>query len=89
MPTLANKGTFQFHDKVSKDDLSNEMKQWLENNTAIEIILKILNIKLSQPGKRNRLYFLRGRTGSGKSTYMIQEIYKNIIVGNNTKLFFE
>lgn len=86
MPTLADKGKFQFHDKA-KDNLTSEMKQWLENDKAIDIILNILKIKFSRTGKENRLYFLRGRTGSGKSTYMIQELYKQLIVGNNTKLF--
>ena len=86
MPTLADKGKFQFHEKA-KEKLTNEMKLWLENDKAIEIILKVLNIKFGNIGKSNRLYFLRGRTGSGKSTYMIQEMYKNLIVGNNTKLF--
>ena len=84
MPTLAEKGKFGFHGKAK---LTEEMKKWLENDRAIDIIIKVLKMKLAGTGKTNRLYFLRGRTGSGKSTFMIQEIYKNIIVGEGTTLW--
>lgn len=86
MPTLAEKGKFNFHKKAA-EHITSSMRQWLDNDKAVDIIIKILNIKLSKTGKANRLYFLRGRTGSGKSTYMIQELYKQLIIGNNTKLF--
>ena len=88
MPTLAEKKKFNFHPKaLNSGNITTIMKQWLENEKAVDIIIKILNIKLSKSSKADRLYFLRGRTGSGKSTYMIQELYKQLIVGNNTKLF--
>ena len=88
MPTLAEKGKFNFHPSAQPNATST-MKSWIENLKAIEIIINVLNIKLSQPGKSNRLYFLRGRTGSGKSTYMIQELYKHLIdnVDYRTTLF--
>ena len=78
MPTLAEKDKFRFYDKA---ELSSEMKRWLENDKAVDIIIKVLKLKQSKVGKNNRVYFLRGRTGSGKSTYMIQEIYKQMIQG--------
>lgn len=84
MPTLAEKGKFQFHSKAVIDE---KMKEWLTTDMAIEIILKILKLKFASTGKNSRLYFLRGRTGSGKSTYMIQELYKNIVVGSGGMLF--
>ena len=78
MPTLAEKNKFNFNSKAA-DNLNETMKRWLESSPAIDILINILNIKLKTSGKRNRLYFLKGRTGSGKSTYMIQELYKRII----------
>ena len=86
MPTLAEKGKFQFHPKA-KANLSNEMKGWLETDKAVDIIVKVLKMKFGKTGKANRLYFLRGRTGSGKSTYMIQELYNQIVIGSGEMLF--
>ena len=86
MPTLAEKGKFQFHQNA-KDGLSNEMKGWLATDKAVDIIVKILKMKFGKTGKADRLYFLRGRTGSGKSTYMIQELYNQIVVGSGGMLF--
>ena len=83
MPTLALKNTFVFYEKAK---LSREHDIWLANDTAINIIIKILKIKLSRTGKENRLYFLRGRTGSGKSTLMISSLYESIIKGSKGKL---
>ena len=79
MPTLAEKGKFSFNEKAG-NNVTPQMKTWLDNDTAIDIIIKVLEMKLLNTGKQNRLYFLRGRTGSGKSTYMIQELYKRIIM---------
>ena len=78
MPTLAEKNKFNFNPKAA-DKINETMKRWLEILPAIDIVINILNIKLRTSGKQNRLYFLKGRTGSGKSTYMIQELYKRII----------
>lgn len=83
MPTLLQKGAFTFHPNAA---LTPEMKIWQESELAINIILKILNIKLSGKDIRNRLYFLQGRTGSGKSTLMISSLFDNIIKGTHSKL---
>lgn len=83
MPTLANIGSFSFHPHVI---LTDEFKQWLKSDTAIQIIVKQLKIKFIKNGKLNRLYFLRGRTGSGKSTLMISSLFEAFIVGSHAKL---
>lgn len=84
MPTLALKNVFKFHIKAK---LTKEQEAWLVNETAIGIITKISKIKLTKTGKENRLYFFKGRTGSGKSTLMISSLYSSVIKGTGTKLF--
>jgi hypothetical protein len=74
MPTLNNKNTFSFHGSVK---LSQQMKQMIENNTAIDIILSIIETKLQKASLSNRTYFFKGRTGSGKSTLFISKLFKH------------
>ena len=83
MPTLALKNTFSFYEKAK---IPKEYENWLLNDTAINIIIKVLKVKLSRTGKENRLYFLKGRTGSGKSTLMISSLFESIIKGSRGKL---
>lgn len=83
MPTLALKNTFSFYEKAK---IPKEYENWLLNDTAINIIIKVLKVKLSRMGKENRLYFLKGRTGSGKSTLMISSLFESIIKGSKGKL---
>ena len=83
MPTLLQKNAFNFHPSA---DLTPEMKTWLHSELAINIILKILSIKLLQKGIRNRLYFLQGRTGSGKSTLMISSLFDSLIKNTHSRL---
>lgn len=83
MPTLALKNTFSFYEKAK---VPKEYENWLLNDIAINIIIKVLKIKLSKSGKENRLYFLKGRTGSGKSTLMISSLFESIIKGSKGKL---
>ena len=83
MPTLILKNTFVFYEKAI---VPKEYEGWLTNDIAINIIIKILKIKLSKSGKENRLYFLKGRTGSGKSTVMISSLFEAIIKGSKGKL---
>ena len=45
------------------------------------------NTPSEAPFITNKIYFLRGRTGSGKSTFMIQELYKALIMNTNATLF--
>lgn len=78
MPTLDEVKMFQFHEKA-RGNINEQMKGWLENEKAINIIINVLKMKLAKTGKENRLYFLKGRTGSGKSTFMIQEVFKAIV----------
>lgn len=80
MPTLLNKGSFQFNKNAI---ISTEQQNWVKSLIAIEIIKNILSQKFST---QNRTYFLQGRTGSGKSTLMVSELYKKFIKGTNYKL---
>ena len=84
LPTLLTKGVFSFHSSVK---LTDELTQMITNQTAIEIIIKILTEKLQHKGIRNRLYFLNSRTGSGKSTTFIYNLFNNFIRGKQCKLF--
>lgn len=85
MPTLADIGTFGFHEKAK---ITDEMKEWLQTDTAISIITKCLKKKIeSTPSKRSKIYFLQGRTGSGKSTLMISSLFKSLILGTGGKLY--
>ena len=83
MPRLADVGTFLYYPdaKVSKEtrDLALKIK-------AIDVISSILKYKLSKEGIQHRLYILNGRTGSGKSTYFLQELYKRFIIGSRSKI---
>ena len=83
MPRLADIGTFLYHSEanVSKETRDNALKL-----RAIDIITAILKYKLSKEGVQHRLYILNGRTGSGKSTYFLQELYKRFIVGSHSKI---
>lgn len=83
-PTLAQKGTFSYHEKAK---VPSEYENWRTNDIAINILTKIFKIKLTKNNKFGKLYFLRGRTGSGKSTLMISSLYENIIKGSRGKLF--
>lgn len=83
MPTLALKDTFSFYQAVK---LTAELKEYLDGKTAIETIIQILLHKFNLQGPASRLYFIRGRTGSGKSTLMISELYKALIPGTNQGL---
>lgn len=84
MPTLLSKGTFSFYELAK---LTKDLQELLKTKTAIEIIITILKLKLQLSGISNRLYFIRGRTGSGKSTLMISEIYKAIIAGHPQSIY--
>ena len=77
MPRLADVGTFLFYAdaNVSKENIERVSKM-----KAIDVITEILTYKLSKSGQQNRLYLLNGRTGSGKSTYFLQELYRRFIV---------
>lgn len=69
---LLLKDTFTFAKDV---DLTEELKQLLRNNVAVDIVLYQLSQKINKDDIHNKVYFLKGRTGSGKSTILISKIY--------------
>ena len=84
LPTLLTPKCFSFHEKA---EVPTSYKPLLENEKAVNIIMKILSEKLSGVGVMNRLYFLNARTGSGKSTTFISHLYDEFIRGSNCKLY--
>lgn len=84
LPTLLTPKCFSFDERA---DPPQEFKNILNDEIAVKIILKILNIKLSGKGVLNRFYLLNARTGSGKSTTFINNLYDEFIRGNNCKIF--
>ena len=83
MPRLADIGTFLFHPKVNA---SKAVTDKISKMPAIDVITNILKEKFSRDGIKYRLYLLDGRTGSGKSTYFLQELYRRFIVGSFSKI---
>jgi len=81
-PTIGLKGTFSFNKNAVIND---EMRGWLIGNTAIEIIIKILKLKTTM--NSDKVYFLNGRTGSGKSTKMISDLYSEFLQGGSQSIF--
>ena len=83
MPRLADKGTFLYYKEanVTKESIQKSLEM-----PAIDVITEILKYKLSNRGRAFRLYLLNGRTGSGKSTYFLQELFKRFIIGTNTRI---
>ena len=77
MPTLLNTNAFSFH--PSAKNIDEKLKILLENEIAVNIIIKILQEK-ERRGKElfDNIYLLDGRTGSGKSTVLITQIYKTL-----------
>lgn len=84
LPTLLTKKCFSFHEKAKIPD---NYKSILENDIAVDIVMKILGEKLNKSGPMNRIYFLNARTGSGKSTTFINHLYDTFIRGINCKLY--
>jgi hypothetical protein len=73
MPTLNNFNTFNFHRSVK---ITPEIQALIENNKSINIILSILATKFQKATINNRVYFFKGRTGSGKSSLFIASLFK-------------
>lgn len=76
--TLMQKGAFDF-DKSAMKNLTDNIRSSLTSSTAMEIIISIMKQKLGSAGYNNKLYYLQGRTGSGKSTYMISTLFRSFI----------
>ena len=79
MATISLKQTFSFHRDVI---ITEELQELIENNRAVDIIIKSLTMK-----NKYRIYLLNGQTGSGKSTYMIDMLLFNYLSDKNGKIF--
>lgn len=87
MPTLNEKGTFEFDTNVKQTSVPKQIQDSVKQDRAIDTIIKIVRSKLSKTGLRNKVYFLQGRCGSGKSTMLIQELYNAFIRGKEGCIF--
>ena len=75
-PTLSKIGMLTFHDNAIVPDMYANM---MTNTTSIDIIISILKNKMNRSGLNNKFFIVKGRTGSGKSTYMVQNIFSKIL----------
>ena len=78
--TLNTKNSFHFHQKaiVPKKKCYDPTLY-----TSIEIIKTIIREKIHGYNLYDKIYFLEGRTGSGKSTFLVSELFKNFILNND------
>lgn len=65
---------FAFNANADLSTLSDIMKNL--DRPAIEVVLDVVRMKLDSQLLKDRCYFLEGRTGSGKSTYLISTMFK-------------
>lgn len=83
MPTLLLKGMFSFYkDAIVSESLVNHSKAL----SAIQMILKIIEIKMQGHRRIDHVYLLNARTGSGKSTLMIASIFNALAEEHHGKL---
>lgn len=75
LPTLYIKGMYEFPKGVEL----NENDKKLLDLTPIDIVCNIYKQKLEKTGIENRLHILESFTGSGKSTVLPSEIYKQVL----------
>lgn len=80
LPTLLTRGMYEFPEGsvITEDD-----KKMLISSKPIDIILKIMNEKLSKIGIYNRQIYLKIFTGGGKSTIFPPYVYENICKKTN------
>lgn len=78
--TLNTVNSFYF-DKQA--EIPNEKKYDSSIYKAIDIIKTIIREKINGNSLEDKLYFLEGRTGSGKSTFLVSELFKSFIKNNN------
>lgn len=79
--TLMTNNSFHYDEYSDLSKITPDLQNY--NQPAIEIIKKIISLKLKSNNIENKLYFLEGRTGSGKSTYLVSELYKAFILTSN------
>lgn len=78
MPTLNNIGTFNFDENVK--DVPEDFVEYAKAHRAIDVLIKVFKNKFERHKLLfDSMYFLDGRTGSGKSTLMITEIYMQLL----------
>lgn len=83
LPTLLTPKRFSFHETA---EISEKYNSILESALAVDIICNIIKDKLEGQGVHNRVYLLNARTGSGKSTTLIQHLFDTFIRGNRNKM---
>lgn len=82
--TLMMKDAFNFDQHVDQERINHHFNTSLP---AIEVIKNIINVKFEEKRNlKNKIYFLQGRTGSGKSTYLVSELYKSFIKDENSEI---
>lgn len=74
--TLNTCNSFHFDQQA---EVPNEKKYDSSIYTAIEIIKTIIREKRNGNTLSDKIYFLEGRTGSGKSTFLVSELFKSFI----------
>lgn len=74
--TLMTPNSFHFSDSVNSEIVN---KYKLETTKSIDVIKQIIREKIKGDSILDKFYFLEGRTGSGKSTYLVSELYKEFI----------
>ena len=85
LPTLFRKGVLKF-DKRAKN-IPTRMSEDINNKTAIDIILSILETKFnSTPDIYRSLYLIKAGTGSSKSTGLVSNIFKELCDSSRDKL---
>lgn len=82
--TLMMHKAFHYDEKADISSLSNSMLNF--DRPAIQSIKDVIKEKIKKNDLINKIYFLEGRTGSGKSTYLVSELYREFIkVNKKTK----
>jgi len=76
LPTFFTIGNFHYDKHVK---LTEEDETMLKDKRAIDILSYQIKKKINNTGSENRFYILEARTGSGKSTIMIKELYDQFI----------
>jgi hypothetical protein len=78
MPTFGDIGAFKFDDAAK--DIPETLLDCVDKISAIDVLIKVLQQKFKRNAKyQDLIYFLDGRTGSGKSTMMITSLFKHFL----------
>ena len=79
MITLLQKNSFEF------DERSDQYLRFnIKDRLGIDCVLNALDTKMTDMNDiKNHVYFLKGRTGSGKSTCLPMKLFKHLIDNGN------